>query len=456
MNIYLVIDNSTTRIHGVHGEMFSKLRRDVSHFDMSKYLRTGKRNADICYNYLIDRDGQFPTGLLPYVINFLDKNSLVYHLVDNRLIPKSKVKGLSQLTPEPSPYPPQKEAVQAALNSTGRGISVLPTGTGKTRTLKDMILAFGHRALVIPPSKNLKTQVYEYLASCFGERHVQFYERGCQPKAITVMNFHAIKSEDPEFFDDFDMYIFDEFHHAKNNTIRGVDQTHLSKIYYKFGMTATDYTNDPYESILLNSVLSQRLYSMKTIDAVRGGYINQVVPIFKRLQNASLSSTGNYQKDMPIFIDKNDERNDFVVKQSKKILDMKIPQIILVKHIAHGRELSKLIPDSIFINGQDGSSKKNMDVINRFNNLEYPIVIGTDVIGEGVDTKACGAMFNLAGGKAKSVLMQRAGRSCRTFPNQNVGFYFDFYDVGSKPLFKHSKARAKILGEEYCIGVNEV
>jgi superfamily II DNA or RNA helicase len=128
---------------------------------------------------------------------------------------------------------------------------------------------------------------------------------------------------------------------------------------------------------------------------------------------------------------------------------MKIPTLILVEHVAHGRYLTDSLNGFIFLNGQDESSSYNMQAVKEFNQLQHPCLIGTSVLGEGVDTKACGAIFNLAGGKARSELMQRCGRAIRNFPNKKCGYYFDFVDNRSKFLEKHSKMRANIITDVY-------
>jgi superfamily II DNA or RNA helicase len=48
------------------------------------------------------------------------------------------------------------------------GICEMPTGIGKTRTIKETLLRTQRPTLIITPSSNLRTQTYEYLAASFG------------------------------------------------------------------------------------------------------------------------------------------------------------------------------------------------------------------------------------------------------------------------------------------------
>jgi superfamily II DNA or RNA helicase len=229
----------------------------------------------------------------------------------------------------------------------------------------------------------------------------------------------------------------------------------LSEIYYRYGLTATNFKNDPNSNIYLESVLSDTLYSVTTIEAINLGYIKPLVSFFFDMPNKKILSKKNYKSDVPLFIDNNQARNAIVIETAKKMIRNNVPTIILVEHIGHGRQLqSALGKDAVFLNGQDESASYNMQMVKKFNNLEIPCLIGTDVLGEGVDTKAAGAIINCGGGKAESELMQKCGRVVRNFKNKQVGYYFDFIDNGQKNLIAHSKARMSIIKEVYGKSVN--
>ena len=53
-------------------------------------------------------------------------------------------------------------------------------------------------------------------------------------------------------------------------------------------------------------------------------------------------------------------------------------------------------------------------------------MIGTSVIGEGIDTKPAGAVILGNGEKAESKVMQNIGRVVRKYKDQKKGFVFDY------------------------------
>lgn len=443
--INIILDNAESRILGLEKSILLQLRMEVCFFNMSIWVRT--RNSHAARTYLIDENGFFPTGLLHRVQGFLLKKMIQSTVIDNRILPKDRRIEFNNLIEEPTAYPEQSELARI-FHQNISGTGVIPTGVGKTRIIKEALILHKRPSLIITPSANLKQQMHDYLLVSFGSKYVGMMGDG-KAKPITVTNYHSISSTPVEYFSAFDAVYFDEYHNAANNTIRELNKTHLSKIYYKYGLTATNFKNDDSQQILLECVLSNNLYEMKPIDAINKGYIVPVVPVFFNLQNSDLHSEGNYKTDLKKFIDTNEERNGIAIEYAQKMVQQNISTLILVEHMEHGRFIANSLKDFVFINGQDENAKFNMSVIKDFNEGKIAGVIGTSVIGEGVDTKRAGAVFNLAGGKARSELQQRIGRIVRKFPGKKSGYYFDFIDNRQKHLLKHSKERISIIEETY-------
>lgn len=445
------MNNSISRVIGLDPDLLKKLRMTVAHFDMSIWIRT--KNRYRATTMIIDEHGQFPSGLVKKVSKFLFDHNKIFTVADNRIKPKYKLVGLKDRLNEPPLYPEQDIAA-ATMCANELGICEMPTGIGKSRTIKETLLRTQRPSLIITPSSNLRAQTYEYLSESFGTDDVGLLKFS-HDKPIVVTNYHALSSKSPEYFKQFAQLIFDEFHNAAAEGVREDFATSLSEIYYRYGLTATNFRNAEGSNIYLESILSETLYSVSTIEAIKKGYIRPLVSFFYSLKNSSLVAKQVYKSDLKSFIDTNAERNDIALEVARKMYNKDIPTIMLVNHIEHGKFLKNMLGDAaLFLNGQDESAAYNMQMVKRFNQREIPILIGTDVLGEGVDTKACGAIINLSGGKAKSELMQKCGRTVRNFPGKSVGYYFDFFDNGQKHLKAHSNARAKIIQEVYGQSVN--
>lgn len=441
-----------SRVVGINDPaIFKELRMTVAFFDMSVWIRTKNRYA--ATKMIIDEDGRFPTGLVKRVGKFLTSKRLMWNLADNRILPKYKCLSLRNRLEEPPEYAEQELAVSAMMKHEG-GVCEIATGVGKSRIIKEFLLKTQRPTLVITPSGNLRSQTYEYLSESFGTDDVGLL-RADHDKPIIVSNYHALASKDASYFKQFTGLVFDEFHKAAAEGVRNDFNDKLYEIYYRHGMTATNFKNNDNSNIYLESVLSDTLYSFSTIEAINKGYVRPLVSFFHEMKNLDLVSKNNYKSDTKRFIDQNMNRNHIAIEVAKKMYHSNIPTIMLVEHMEHGKYLQQQLgSNALFLNGQDESSSYNMQMVKRFNKKEIPILIGTDVLGEGVDTKACGALVNLGGGKARSELMQKCGRTIRNFFDKKVGYYFDFNDLNQKHLRLHSKERIKIIEEVYGKSVN--
>lgn len=466
MKAAIIMENTQSRVIQISENELFILRNGVIYFDKGGYFRaskwTRKNKPDQFKKYMIDENGFFPTGIIHRVRHHLEKRGIHVDIFDNRVVPETGRFKFAMRCSEFTAYDDQVKCTQALLKAK-QGIAQVPTGVGKTRIIKDNIMQIGNRSVVITPSTALKEQMAEYLEDCFGAENVGIYDKRFDAKPITVINYHSFGNTDPREWNDYHNVQFDEFHHGSNNTIFDFNLSHLNSFYFRHGLTATNFTSSEDGAILLEAVLSNTVFSMSIKDAIAKKYIVPIMPIFFDIPNAHLVSekdrirspkekvnhTKVFKQDYTTFIDKNEERNQIIRDLQSKMVSQEIPVLTLVKHVSHGRELTS--PNGIFLNGQDANSKSNQEVVSRFNSGEVNEITGTSVIGEGVDTKRCGAVINAKGGKSKRELLQNIGRTVRTFRGKNIGFYFDFIDRRQSSLYAHSKERIKIIKEEFGI-----
>lgn len=454
-NPAIILENTIARIINIDKKVLFLLREKVCFFDAKVYKMSSdwtKRNRPETFRtYMIDEEGFFSTGIVHRVTAFLMTQNISPLVLDNRVRPKINKISFRMKCSEPSPYNDQAKAT-AALLKAGQGIAQMPTGIGKSRVIKDNIQILGVRTLVVTPSINLKEQMADYLESCFGAEMVGIYDKRYDCKPITVINFQSIPSLDDREFKDFDLVQFDEFHRMICDTAREKSLTHFNNFYYRFGLTATNFAASDCETILLESVLSNTVFSMTILEAIQKKYIVPILPVFFNLQNEGIKSEEDitYPEAFSSFVSRNSERNDKILETIAKMNKLGLPNLTLVKHIEHGKGLADAC-GAEFLNGQDANAKDNMEKIKAFNELKIKSIVGTSVIGEGVDTKACAAVINAKSGKSKKELLQNIGRCVRKFKDKEIGFYFDFIDNGNKTTLAHSRERYRIIKKEFGI-----
>lgn len=142
--------------------------------------------------------------------------------------------------------PYQQEAVDAAVsyfNNGGKrnGLIVLPTGSGKSLVIANIINRLNTPVLVFQPSKEILMQNYEKLCS-YGVIDCSVFSASCNSKSINRITFATIGSVNncKEFFMRFRYVIIDECHQV--NAEEGMYHDFIKTTGCKvIGLTATPY-----------------------------------------------------------------------------------------------------------------------------------------------------------------------------------------------------------------------
>jgi len=138
-----------------------------------------------------------------------------------------------------------------------------------------------------------------------------------------------------------------------------------------------------------------------------------------------------------------DEFNNKIGALARGFDKRSIPTLIFVNEIEHGNRIQALIPGSRFISGKELRVKNKKDLAD-FNNRKFNILIGTSVIGEGVDTVPAQVGILASGFKAESEVIQKIGRLLRPSPGKGHSTFIDFMNIGCKYLSRHCKKRIQI------------
>lgn len=428
--VTLKIDNSTSQVTGLSVVQFKELKTLLS-YDIgtqAAYFSGSRHNTK---RSLLTKRGEFPTGLLSRIENWLPKGSSV---VDLRKRPEA-LEGVFNLSLRVIPYDEQREASWAAVGAS-RGIICAPTGSGKSIMIAMVISNLKVPTLVVVPTLELKRQLSSFLSDAFG------------PTApIVVQNVDAL---DPKVeLKSIGLIIIDEFHHAAAKTYRELNKKAWKNVYYRIGFTATPWRGTDGETMLLESVLSDVIYELPYSTAVSKGHVVPVEAYYYTLPKMQMK--GNDRDWRSVYnelIINNTNRNNRIAEVLTTLVKACVPTLCLVKEIAHGEILSKLtgIP---FANGQDGNSQ---ELIRQFNSGGIMAVIGTTgVIGEGVDTKPAEYVLLASTGKSKTQFMQNVGRGMRRYGDKQSAKIIMFKDPSHKYLTRHFNQCMLYLRDEYGI-----
>lgn len=432
--VSLIINNSVSQIEGLDKDHLSGLRKLLSYTSTSSNYYTNFNQQRF---YLIDKKGNFPTGVLYLVKAFIAQNALAATVSDQRAVPKAYLPSIMISLNSPKAYPEQCEIAALAPLGKHRGVISACTGFGKSFSMALMINALKVKTLIVVPNLTLKTQLIQAFNFYFGKN-----------SNIVIEN---IDSPRLKKLTDFDCLIIDEAHHAASKTYRKLNMTAWKGIYYRYFFTGTPFRSRQEEQILFESIAGEIIYKVSYKQALAKQYIAPIEAYYYELPKVKPSGdTGKWASMYSELVVKNDYRNLTIAKMLISLRESGTPSLCLVKEINHGQYLSEVtgVP---FVNGQED----NKHLIDDFNAGRIKCLIGTTgVLGEGVDTRPTEFVLIAGLGKAKGAFMQQVGRGVRKAAGKTSCKVILFNDPSHKWTKLHFKAQVEILKEEY--GVNPV
>src|SRR5262249_43967326 len=139
---------------------------------------------------------------------------------------------------ERQPFRHQTEALETWWQENGRGVVVLPTGTGKTFVALLAIQKTGRPAMIVTPTIDLLNQWYEELAAAFGEGVAGSLGGGNYDlKPLTVSTYDSAHLYVERWGNRYGLLVFDECHHLPGPSYMLAAIGSIAP--YRLGLTAT-------------------------------------------------------------------------------------------------------------------------------------------------------------------------------------------------------------------------
>lgn len=448
-------------IEGEKGQLFYQMKMFKKYGEMQKYhacLAKIKHLEETEYVCLY-KDDTFPTGLLNIVKEVLKELKAEYQLVDGREDPGSSTILRWNNTPfEPRYY--QKEMIAIGLKE-GRGVMEAAVGSGKSLVMAYLIKELSVKSLIIVPSRGLSGQLYNDFSAWFGASNVKLLDaekarKIGKPSAINIITVQSLaslqKSGDlAEFIKDIQAVYCDEVHHSGASTYTGLLKD-FEHIYYRFGFTGTFLRNDN-KTLEMWSFLSNVLYQYPAHKAISEGFLTPM-----QAHVYTLDGRGNkkYQKEYDAHYCGNPNMLQKVYEICTEInSDQQI--LILVNKKDKGGKiiheyLNQLGVDNCYISGDNSKDEIN-DTIKAFNEKRIRVLIGSSVIGEGIDIRSTDHLIMCQGGKSEITMVQAIGRAIRLFEGKTMAYIHDFIFENTCYLQKHLLERVEIYQRNFNCGV---
>ncbi len=464
MDTILKIENDYCQLitanHKLKETLWDCLRfRERNYFHSRLYKQ---RIWDGYTEFFKKQTGRFLTGLLPEVSAALKHFNIEYQIQDHRTDFKFNVDSIDEHFLNqwlPTGFDPiklhdyQVELVNQAIKHK-RGVIFAPTSAGKTFVLMGILKSLPPKTptLVLQNRVGLAEQNYSELKKWNTENLGKLWGGCVEPNIVTVASVQSVKKIE-KALGKFKVLIVDEIHDMMSKTPIEVYKK-MRGTSVRIAISATPFKFGEKDKVQKHQVKGYFGPVLK-IKSSDGGILTTA-----KLQERGILSSSNCnfypinEPNLPydIYLDavtrgiaENSYFNNIVVRLANKC---KGRTLILVDRITHGDILSKMLPNSLWVQGKDNSETRKQVIEQLQKSKTKVIAIATQQIFNTGINVFVHSLINAAGGQADHQIIQRMGRGLRTAKDKEELKYYDFIFNINPYLLDHSKKRIKILKEQ--------
>ena len=373
-----------------------------------------------------------------------------------------EAKGYEGKTPWPfrvikDAFPHQVEGLDAWWKAGGRGVVVLPTGTGKTHLANLAINKAGRPSLVVTPTIDLLNQWYDELAMAFGVEIGILGGGYYDVKPLTVTTYDSAYQNVERLGNKFGLLVFDECHHLPSPTVSASALGSIAP--WRLGLTATPERADHMHE-RLDHLIGPIVYR-REITQLRGQYLAdyRVESLFVNLTDEERLKYESMREIYRTFLSNSgidmrrpggwgqflfqahrsvEGRQAYLAYREQRALALAAP----AKLSLLARLLERHNGDRVLIFTHDNATvytiarqflvpvithqtktKERRDVLLKFNSGEYPIVATSRVLNEGVNVPEANVAVILSGSGSVREHVQRLGRILRKSGTKEATLY---------------------------------
>jgi superfamily II DNA or RNA helicase len=354
-------------------------------------------------------------------------------------------------------FPHQIEGLKAWWSAGGRGVVVLPTGTGKTHLANLAIEQAKRPTLVITPTIDLMNQWYDELTLAFASEVGLLGGGYYDTRPLTVTTYDSAYMNMDRLGNKFGLIVFDECHHLPGPTY-GLAAT-CAIAPFRLGLTATPERADNAHT-QLDHLIGPIVYR-REITQLRGRfladyrvetlYVNltpderlhyerarEIYRTFLQEAGIDMRQPDGWTRFLVVAHRSPEGRQAYLAYREQRALALAAP----AKLNLLGRLLDRHNGDRVLIFTHDNATvytiarqflvpvithqtktKERREVLLRFNSGAYPIVATSRVLNEGVNVPEANLAIILSGSGSVREHVQRLGRILRKSGDKEAILY---------------------------------
>ncbi|UCF48597.1 MAG: DEAD/DEAH box helicase family protein [Myxococcales bacterium] len=403
-----------------------------------------------------------PTGLLPLACRLAAKYQRHSVVEDCRQRPDEEMPEF----PAVSLRDYQEQAVRAAIHA-GRGVLDLPPRAGKTRIAAELQRRLGFPTVWLAPTERIVAQTADVLTEHFGRNYARALECAAdadmmRDRRIVVMTAAMAARLPADWYLSRQMILVDEFHHAAAKTYSRDVWPKIDHIFWRFGMTGTFFRSG-HDALAMHALLSQTVYRMTPGQLLEQGHLVPTHCVFLPVDAPRLRGVGKgwHQGMGTAGIHEHEMRARMAADAALSLCRLGRRVLALVGTKRQGYALQGLLegglprppPGAEFRSAEFLSTDRARPVRQRVIDSflaggEVRVLIGTSLLGEGVDLPSADALVYARGERAEVSLIQNAYRVGTAQPGKRAAILVDFADRHHKNLLGHSTERLRLYYRE--------
>jgi superfamily II DNA or RNA helicase len=343
-----------------------------------------------------------------------------------------------------------------------RGVLEAAVGSGKSLVLGYLVKELSVTSLIIVPSSALFEQIGRALELWFGKSVVtrlstEKIKKGTKLGPIRIVTIQTLASLNKQglvsaALEDVGLVVVDEIHHAGSESYTKL-LPHLDHVYYRIGLTGTFLRNDS-KTLDMWGFLSNRLYYYSAQKAIEDGYLT---PVEFTIESLPGKASRDYQKEYSSNFCGKPELLEAILRRIDSIPKEDQILILVDRKEKAGKIIHEYLTEGGYENAYISGDDKREHIANsieRFNAREIRVLIGSTVIGEGVDVHSTQHLILATGGKSVVKIVQAIGRCVRLSPGKTTSHVYDFMFQNTNFLLKHTMQRVEIYESQFAGKVN--
>lgn len=378
------------------------------------------------------------------------------------------------LTDPRTPHAHQRDAVAAWWQAGGRGVVVLPTGTGKTFVAFLAIAKANRPTLVVTPYIELMNQWYGQLKDSFGQEIGVVGGGYHEFKPLTVTTYDSAANHVEKWGNRYGLVVFDEAHHLPGPTYSMSAVGSIAP--FRLGLTATPERADGGDATfpdLVGPIVYRREITEFGSDHL-APYRSEVVPVDltpeeREAYQANRDAYRRFVQERGISLGGQNGWQKFIFEASRSpegwVALKAFREQKRIERTASGkfRMLEQLMRthagERTLIFTADNATvyqiarlylvpaithqtktKERKQILERFHSGEYTVLVTSQVLNEGVDVPAASVGIVLSGSGSIKENVQRLGRILRKYGDKQAVLY-ELVAAGTAEEFTSDRRR---------------